>query len=177
MNTKEETMAILDSVSDKVNSTAVKKYCDNHLVNTILTLKADEATKENITFECECSIPNTLKIDSADLCSIYINILDNAIEASKSVTNQNNRKIVLHSHLQGNIFSIKAQNYYEGTIIFENNKPITTKKISGSHGIGSSILKEIVDNHNGNIKYSTDANTFKVLIMLRLENTNETGNR
>lgn len=76
--------------SEKINL----GFIENQIVISLLFMqKAEQAKKENISFEC--NVPNTLhtKVKEADLNVILSNLLDNAFEAASKVIN--NKKIKL----------------------------------------------------------------------------------
>ena len=54
----------------------------NSIVNAIINTKRQSAVQNDITFDCNINIPKPLRIDDYDLCIIWGNILDNAINAA-----------------------------------------------------------------------------------------------
>ncbi len=57
----------------------------NKLINAILTDKLSEAESKNIQTSFSGNLPERLHIQGNDLCSLLVNMLDNAIEACGKV--------------------------------------------------------------------------------------------
>ena len=56
-------------------------YCNNSVVNAVLSSYIGKAKQEDIRIEVKVDIPMELPIDAFDICTILANALDNAAAA------------------------------------------------------------------------------------------------
>ena len=106
-------------------------FCENQAVDSVFGYYSALAKRENIPFHALVSLPADLSIDEIDLCLVFSNLLENALQASVK-TEPARRKINVevyphHNHL----LLIHVENTFDGKIqqktIFSNppNTPET----------------------------------------------------
>lgn len=107
----------------------------------------------NINFK-ECNF-----IDSADVCSIFLNMIDNAIEACENIEdNSISKKINIKGTIVKSLYIIKCENPKNNIIKLKSGKILTNKKDKFLHGIGISSMKNSIEKYNGNLEVD-DLNT------------------
>lgn len=142
--------------------------CKNKVVNAILTNKISIARKKGISLEYDVNIPEDVGIYDLDLCSLFLNTLDNAIEACEKIESKDIPKsIKVKSHLKKGYLYLEVKNFKENEIKRESGKFITLKEDSQNHGLGITIIKNIVEKYNGFIDIKYDEITFNIIITLR----------
>ncbi len=129
------------------------------LLNVILSEKAKEAKTYGIEIDSELNLQNCRMIDNYDLCVIFTNLLDNAIEAVKDLK-QEDKKITLKSTVEINILFFSVENRYEGSIHMINGLPVTKKNNKRFHGIGLSNVKKSIEKYGGDIEFRTEGGRF-----------------
>lgn len=154
----------------------IKKYentfdTGNVLLDIILSEKKQICDNKNIKFMSRINFTKCEFIDSEDICSIFSNILDNAIEACNKM-NGNNKFISVEGKIVEKFFILKVENSKVNKINIKNNNLITDKNNRFSHGIGVSSIKSSVKKYNGEtvINYTDDMFIIKILIPLILYN-------
>lgn len=141
---------------------------NNFVIDSIINFKLNHFKNSGIQFLVDVSVPNTLNIMSHDLTIILANLLDNAIDASaKSVKKFVDIRI---SEKIDNII-ILIDNSYDGNIIVENDKFITTKTFKTNHGVGMQNIKDTVVKYGGEIEVEYTADVFSVSIILPTQHT------
>lgn len=65
-------------------------WCKNTVINILLEDKEQIAHKYGITFKASLDVPEDLAISSPDLCSVFANLLDNALEAAGQIKSGKN---------------------------------------------------------------------------------------
>lgn len=78
-----EQQTYLDSLSQNTALTQSLHYCGDATVNAILTVKENQMNRYGIRFVCSVDIPKELPFDRTDLCALFANALDNAMEACR----------------------------------------------------------------------------------------------
>lgn len=143
----------------------------NVLLDIILNEKKQICNNKNIKFSSSINFTKCDFIDSEDICSIFSNILDNAIEACTKI-NGSNKFISIEGKIVEKFFILKVENSKVNRINFKNNKVITDKNNKFTHGLGLSSIKSSVKKYNGEtvINYTDDRFIIKILIPLILYN-------
>jgi len=149
-----------NSVSTEVN------YCGNSIINTVIAVKAKFAKAFQIKTKFEISADENIGISKLDLCSIFGNLLDNAIDAAKRAEQ---KYIELKAGELSGFFVIKVKNSKTNEIKTVNNEIITTKSDKGDrHGKGLKLLGRLADKYNGKVNFDHDEDTFTAIMTLKL---------
>lgn len=141
--------------------------------NDILDLVIAERTlivqKENINLSiiADGSVLSNMK--QSDCYSLFMNIMDNAIDAVKELP-KDQREISLAVRESMGMILIHEVNPFKGTLNFKNGLPQTTKGDSMYHGLGTKSIKGIVDSYSGDCEISIKDNNIYVLNILLPKN-------
>ena len=163
-----EIKELLDSSAQKLQSTSMKRYCENSIVNAILTIKSSNAKEKNISVESECGIPEEIGIEMIDLCSLFTNLLDNAIEACEKSEDVLQKEISIHAGVRGGYLTVKTENTYSQPVLREKGKFLTSKADQVNHGYGLKLIDDIIRKYEGNLKIDTQDGVFRVVAMLKI---------
>lgn len=141
-------------------------FCENQAVDSVFGYYSTLAKRENIPFHALVSLPADLSIDEIDLCLVFSNLLENAIQASVK-TEPARRKINVevyphHNHL----LLIHVENTFDGKIQQKNNI-FQSSKHSGN-GIGIESVRHITDKNGGACDFTYEDGIFSAKIMLRI---------
>ncbi|MBR5801027.1 MAG: sensor histidine kinase [Lachnospiraceae bacterium] len=159
---------LLDRSSQKLQATALKRYCENAIVNAILTIKSAAALEKGIDVDCACGVPESVGIEAIDLCSLFANLLDNAIEACEKSEDTMQKAISIHAGVRGGYLTIKTENTYSQPVVREKGKFLTSKSDSANHGYGLKLIDDIIRKYDGNLKIDAEAGIFKVVASLKV---------
>lgn len=129
----------------------------NPILDAILTEKIEIAMRKNIQVSTDIFINKNLKIDLLDCCTIFSNILDNAIEASSKIESNRHIKIKLIS--KNNMLICKISNSIDKNITINKNLE-TSKKDKTSHGIGLKNVKNAIKKYDGELSINYTESTF-----------------
>jgi nitrogen fixation/metabolism regulation signal transduction histidine kinase len=138
----------------------------NMVLDIVLTGKSLQCVENNITFTCVADGKLINFMDVMDICSIFGNALDNAIESVKNITDPEKRLIRMAIFQKNSLLTIRIENYYENPLILENGNYLTTKKNKSEHGYGIKSIKAAVEKYKGNLIINTDNNWFKICIII-----------
>lgn len=147
--------------------------------NDILDLVIAERTlivqKENINLSiiADGSVLSNMK--QSDCYSLFMNIMDNAIDAVKELPKEQ-REISLAVRESMGMILIHEVNPFKGTLNFKDGLPQTTKGDSMYHGFGTKSIKGIVDSYSGDCEISIKDNNIYVLNILLPKNMNQKEN-
>ena len=94
----------------------------------------------NIKAEIQLLIPRGLKMDPLHLCSLFSNLLDNALEALAELP-ENERELELNAEMKGIYLFVKARN----TTV----KSHALRKIRKGRGYGTQIIQNLAKIYDG----------------------------
>lgn len=150
------TKVISDSV--KANLFGYKKFCDNTLINVLLSNKLSEINQQ-ITTDIIVEIPENISVSDLDLCKIFSNLFDNAFVAISKCENIQFLKIRVH--MDQKYLYINFENTYNPDIS-------ETKSID--HGYGLKIIEEIAAKYEGKVYIKKENLFFSTLVILNTNN-------
>lgn len=164
-----EAEKMINRLQEGLEATRNVQYCSHPIINAVLTPKACMAGDNGISSDIILNDCDNLPFDNYDLCSLFANLFDNAVEACLEIDEKENRFIEVRSVVKGNYFVVKVINSsrpveFKGS----NGVPKTRKKESG-HGYGMVIVKSIAEKYNGqtNVKYEDGIFTVTVALGLK----------
>ncbi len=138
----------------------------NRVLDTLLTAKNLYCTKNRIGMTCVVDGALFDFMDDIDICSIFGNALDNAIECEEKIQEEK-RMIEVSAYLQRKFLIIRFENYYEGEMDFSKGLPTTTKqKERQFHGYGLKSLCSTVRKYGGETDISAQENWFSLKILI-----------
>ncbi|MEE0103839.1 MAG: ATP-binding protein [Christensenellales bacterium] len=131
-----------------------------------LSGKMQACTNLGITMTCLADGRRIGFMEDSDIYALFGNILDNAIEATKTVTEEEKRIISLTIGTTGDLLLIDSQNYYAGEIRFVDGLPQTSKENKEYHGFGTRSIRTLTEKYGGDLKISAENGIFRLSIML-----------
>lgn len=153
----------MDSVIGEKLSNLNEIQTGNILMDYILNRKVQEAHKYHIKTYAEVLVPSQLNISEDILCTIIMNLLDNAIEASR---HESHPDIHITINCVQNYLVAKISNKTSENVLSTNPSLTTTKKDFHNHGLGLKIIREAVHRSNGIFQISNEEGYFTATIML-----------
>ena len=105
-------------------------------------------------------------MDIMDICSIFGNALDNAIESVEKQTDIEKRLIKTTAYAKNQFIMIRFENYSEEMPVLESGLPHTTKKDTIYHGFGLKSIHMITQKYGGTMTIKTENNWFILRILI-----------
>ena len=111
-----------------------------------------------------------LNIRRVDLCSLLINPLQNAIQASEKVP-EGERQISCSIWQENSMVFFRIRNRKANEVQVQDGKFQTTKQDKSKHGFGIDIIEHIAKSYGGTADASYDDQFFTIVIQLNLPET------
>ena len=144
----------ISALAEKIDRTKENPYCAVPVINAVLTEKEKDCEAAGIVLSVDLNLPDPPAIESMHLCSIFSNILDNAIAACRNIQGRD-KLVILSSLIDGDYLIIKAQN--------PSGEP---KKAAQGRGYGTRILAELAARYDGDYISEYKDGFYTVLISL-----------
>lgn len=136
-------------------------YCENPVVNIILSTYLERAKAQGILVDCKAVVPEKISMDEIELCTILSNLLENVIVNCAGAPPN---LIVSILQNKGQL-CIRIQNSFSGIVKQAEKGRYRSTKPQGD-GMGLKSVGAIVRKYKGTINISHDKNTFIVDIAI-----------
>ena len=134
-------------------------FTENFTVNAILQDAASRAARAGTAFSAQVHIPEELPLPGNDLCTLLMNMLDNALEACERVEKLEERFIRFKAEVKSDFLAIKCENRYTGTLKEDEHGRLQTTKLDAeAHGFGLSQMSAMAEKYHSllDISYTED---------------------
>jgi sensor histidine kinase regulating citrate/malate metabolism len=153
----------------------------NKVLDVILTTKSLQCQKKNITLNAMVDGDLLADIHVKDICSLFGNILDNAIEATQQVEDMEKRLITLSVRKRNQFTIVECENISDSSNVRlrsnqrrrrfrRNSLPKTTKGDNVKHGFGLKSIAQVAEKYGGAMNCSYENGWFKVKVLLANKN-------
>lgn len=150
----------------------IDSYIDtgNDFLNSIINEKYNEAMSKGIDFNARIDFSEISFITPMDICTIFSNALDNAIEACEKNDNLEQKVMSVKARKVRNFLTITFENCSTENLIIENEEIITTKQDKIYHGFGLNNIKKVVEKYQGECKIKKEIEKFILYLVIPCTN-------
>lgn len=148
---------------------AVGDMTGNKVVDALLYQKRKRAQEDNIKWECDVQVPKERRINEFDLCVLFGNILDNALNACGRMQRGECRFINIQAKTVKKCFLIEVKNSMDSTEKYADG--FTDKEDSQEHGIGLQNVGDVVNKYNGVVNTEAKKGIFVISVLMPFPDT------
>lgn len=162
----EKSINFLDGMNRNLLDNKIMLQTGNLALDAIVSAKLSLAKSHGIEIDIKVAYPKNNYIGDNDLCAIFGNLIDNAIEACLRIRNDTVRRfidIVIETKKKN--LCLIISNSYDNEIRQKNGHFLTSKK-EANHGIGIKHVDAIISRYNGNIERVQNNGIFETKIIL-----------
>lgn len=156
----------LKKMEDEIKLFEAQNKTGNHVLDTLLASKNMYCIKHGITLTCVADGSLLNGIDVIDICTIFGNALDNAIEYEQRMEEAEKRLIHVSVFAQKGFTMIRFENYFEGELELNGDLPKTTKLDPFNHGYGLKSIRYAVEKYDGVVNVSHQDNWFELKVLI-----------
>ena len=156
----------LNRIENEIKQYEAQNKTGNKVLDTVLTTKSLYCTKHGITFTCVADGTLLDFMDVMDICSIFGNALDNAIECELKIPEKEKRLIHVTVSKQKNFLILRFENYYEEELKYKEGLLVTTKQEKQYHGYGLKSIRYTVNKYDGAVTIEAKDNWFELKILI-----------
>ena len=137
------------------------RYCENPVADAVLWEQARHCAAAGIHLELQAAIPAEAGLSGAALCSLFSNVLDNAVHACLALPAQR-RWIRCTAVCRGAYLILREENPWDPAA------PAHAGPSSGS-GFGLRILSELARRCDGSVEVQREDGRFRITVCLQRE--------
>ena len=169
----------LDDIESGIRRYESQFKTGNSVLDTILTMKGEQCQKLGIQMTVVSDGSLLQSVAVMDLCTIFGNALDNAIEYEAQIARKEARMIHVTVSEKNNFTLIVIENYFDGKDIPVGRDGLleTTKKDKGYHGYGLKSIRYSVQKYHGVFRAGIRDHWFRVEMLLPQGKAGQNGDR
>ena len=164
--TEAEFEEYFDTISKRITAFGNQISVGNNTADAIINQYAQEAENAGIKLKVDGHFSPDCHISAVDICTIFSNLLSNAIRAEKEANGEEVELFI--RNLDQDLF-IEVRNDYVTQVKRSGERFISTKEDRANHGLGLQNVYDCVERNHGVIHITTDHQIFDV--KLNLKNT------
>ena len=124
-------------------------------------------------FAINAMLPPKLSILEENLCTLFMNLLDNALEAAGQAE-KGNRFIHLRTYIRSRFLAVLCENGYNGCLSTDQDGRLrSTKPESEAHGFGLALMETIAKKYKSILDVSYTETVFTIQTVLKLPTETE----
>lgn len=137
---REDAGQMIRRIAEYIDRTNENRYCGIPVVNAVLQEKAQVCGEKGIDLKVELDVPEDLSVEPLHLCSIFANLLDNAIHAAEQCGTPD-ALVHVTGKMDGDYLFIRTEN--------SSKSP---QPAAPGHGYGSAILNDLSGQYSGSYR-------------------------
>lgn len=164
----------VEKIHTKVDKLGNAVSVQNSVVDAILNRYYSEAKNNDVKMEVEGKFPVDCKIENYDICTIFSNLLRNALEATMKAEE---KWISVGCRYTDKVIVVEIANSFDNKA--GNGKSKAHKADKNNHGFGLINVEESIEKYNGVWYRDQEDNVYKVTISFiyaRMEEKDEDSN-
>lgn len=155
MGEYEQAQEALDNLLVRVGQTRECSYCGVPIVNALLSEKQEICDREGIMLSADLLFPEGVSVEPIDLCSVFSNLMDNAIRACTQLPPEQ-RHITLTAGMKGDYLVVRC----------ENPAAKAPGLLPEGTGYGKRILRDIAQRWGGSFEAAYENGTYTATVIL-----------
>ena len=141
---------------------------ENTALDVVLASKCLAFQNKDITFSCIADGKLLSFMSDKDVYALFGNILDNAYEAVSRIEDKDYRQISLSVKSRAGFVMIDEENFFEGSLSWDDGLPQTSKEDKAYHGYGVQSIRMLTEKYGGDFQAETEGNIFRLSLMIPL---------
>ena len=158
--------AWLDKIENELDKWWLPQRTGNAVFDTILSAKLRKARQLDVRVTCVADGALLNRLHVADICTIFGNALDNALESVVMIPDPQKRLIHVSVSAQKNFIFINISNTLGTDLIESEDSLLTTKEDKKNHGYGLKGIKYAAGKYGGYVAYKAEDGWFRLNILI-----------
>lgn len=164
--TPEEQERYLAELEESVNRYGFFCNTGSPVLDTILTQKMLACRQLDIQLGYTADAKGLEALAPRDICILFGNLLDNAVEYVQSISEKERRQILVTVEPRNRFLYITVENCCDRQLTRQGGLPETTKEDRSNHGYGGKSIAYTVEKYDGTIQVQSEGGWFTASILL-----------
>ena len=161
----EKAAEYIEKLEHVAGASTVKNYTGITAVDAIVHEMTDKMQQQEIKLVWEGEIPSDCSVSVFDLCTIFMNVLKNGVEACEKLFGE--RIIYMYINSYNGRLYVKEKNKIQGKLELDERGNIKTGKADKkNHGLGVENIRQVVERYHGFLEYQVKDGWFSIEIIL-----------
>lgn len=162
-----EIRKFLQSLTDGWQDLNSFYHVGNDIADAIINGKHYMAKEHGIVFEVSGYFHSELKLSALEICTIFSNAIDNAIEENLKIEDKSKRHINIEIKQTENFFVVSFENPLSAPVEVSDNALIPSTKKTADHGFGLLNIKSTAEKIGGYIELDTKKHFILTVVIPR----------
>lgn len=156
----DELRSLTNDYIEIIRETQVTRYCQNAVIDSVLSAYIQKAKDKNITVNTQIALPDAFSVNELELATVFANAIENAIHAAETLPLS--QRTISIKVLTIPCFMIQISNNFDGIVLFDKNGiPVTYQE---GHGFGTRSIVAFCEKYDAFYEFKADNNTFSLRI-------------
>ena len=160
---KENALRMISGFAAQVDAATVHRFCENDIINYILTNAESRCSESKISFHAVVEI-GTLSVNEILFSSILSNALDNAMNAQEELPEEARQITLMLKESDGKLL-LSVRNSFHEEPEFLDGLPVTKQKENG-HGYGTQSIRYMTERIGGKCQFIVENDQFVLRVVL-----------
>lgn len=156
----------IDTLFASWQETGPVYHTGDDIVDSILNGKAQMLAEQQIRLEVSGHFGNALRLSPLDICTIFANAIDNAMEANVKIAAPQERFLQIQIRSNQNFYLIAFRNPIASPITVDRSMIIPSSKKGANHGFGLRNMKLAAKKYQGHLTVDINDHIFSLEIIL-----------
>ena len=159
----------IDQMEDELAAYQPERQTGNQVLDGVLDGKMPLIRNAGIASTCVADGELLKFIHVTDICTIFGNALDNAIEYVSMISDPEKKIIHMEISSRKQFVYAEVRNYCDTEIKIKNGFPMTTKRDAGNHGFGIKSISYAAKKYGGTMQFGVKDHFFFIRILIPKE--------
>lgn len=164
-----EAIQYLDELQTPVQEITDTIWTGDETLDYLINSKAQAAQAGGIIYQVQVEFPRHTNLQSADLCAVLGNLLDNALEAVQQIPEKEERFIHLTIRRIHQMLVIKVENSCQAAPAEKDGTLKTSKEENGLHGWGLKSAQTAAQKYEGTVQTFYKDGIFRAVATLSFQ--------
>lgn len=162
----QEIKKIIQHINAVVDENTVKKYCDNMIVNTVLSYMMDKAASLGIEVRQNIVVDTKIPVNEYEFAMVVANLLENAINGVAALTQ---RQKIVDAKIQCGAahLLIHIQNEYGKELLLDERSGLPKSRKGKNHGFGMQSVQAFANKIGGNLGCYCESGFFHAVLFAK----------
>ncbi|MBR1675538.1 MAG: sensor histidine kinase [Eubacterium sp.] len=163
----------LETMLGEVKALSPKNITGDEMLDCIVSMKAEKMQELGIKYHSDGVLDGGLQMKPTDICSVFANAFDNAIEACARLPKSAPKSIDFSIKRTNKFYNLRLSNSSineaDAETLFDNESHYTSKEDENIHGFGTKNMKHALEKYGGMLKAETERGRFVLTIVIPRE--------